>query len=64
MLEREKRAAAAHPNSRARAKLERTALSAVCELLLDVKGPQALTEQRLAELKAPMALFLEVTKRV
>ncbi len=50
MLEREKRAAAAHPNSRARAKLERTALSAVCELLLDVKGPQTLTEQRLAEL--------------
>lgn len=62
MEEREKRSAALHRNSRARAKLERSALLACAELLLDLKTTQVLSEQRLSELKGHLALYIEVIK--
>ncbi len=62
MKEREKRSAAEHPLSRARAELATSALRSCCELLLDLKTTQVLSEQQLGVLKGHLALYLEVTK--
>lgn len=59
---REKRSATDHPNSRARFECREAALRACCKLLLDVNSLQELTEKQRAELKAPLALYLEVTR--